>query len=114
LISDVLGFIVWDLGFGIWDLRFELIRVQDLGSWGSKDVGPRVKVRFSGLNPHILSVLLRFSGLNPNIPSQVAHKSVPEAFLKLPFICDLWGASGVYMVPRRESGQMLFGSIDHR
>jgi glycine/D-amino acid oxidase-like deaminating enzyme len=45
---------------------------------------------------------------------QVAHKRVPSAYLELPFVADSHGGSGIYFVPRRANGQLLFGTIDPR
>ena len=45
---------------------------------------------------------------------QVAHKRVPEEYWDLPFTADQWGASGIYFMPRRHNGQMVFGSVAHR
>ena len=39
---------------------------------------------------------------------------MPEEFLDLPFVADAWGSSGIYFMPRRASGELVFGSVDHR
>ena len=41
-------------------------------------------------------------------------RDVPADFLKLPFVADAWGASGIYFMPREASGELVFGSVDHR
>lgn len=63
--------------------------------------------------------LMRTAGVSMSttavpIRIQVAHKRVPEEYLDLPFVADCWGASGIYFMPRRQSGQLVFGSIDSR
>ena len=45
---------------------------------------------------------------------QVAHKHVPDEYLELPFTADSWGPSGIYFMPRRQSRQLVFGSVAHR
>jgi glycine/D-amino acid oxidase-like deaminating enzyme len=45
---------------------------------------------------------------------QVAHKYVPEEYWNLPFVADAFGNSGIYFMPRRANGQMVFGSIANR
>jgi len=45
---------------------------------------------------------------------QVAHKSVPDEYLDLPFTADFWGPSGIYFMPRRANRQLVFGSVAHR
>jgi hypothetical protein len=37
-----------------------------------------------------------------------------DELLRLPFVADTYGASGIYFMPRRESGQLIFGSVDRR
>merc|ERR1711871_1813439 len=41
-------------------------------------------------------------------------RDVPAEFLRLPFVADGWGASGIYFMPREASGELVFGSVDHR
>lgn len=47
---------------------------------------------------------------------QVGHKPLPDDkdLLNLPFVADCWGGSGIYFMPRRQSKQLVFGSIDHK
>lgn len=38
-------------------------------------------------------------------------RNVPAEFLRLPFVADGWGASGIYFMPREASGELVFGSV---
>eukprot|EP01043_Picozoa_sp_COSAG02_P033996 COSAG02_NODE_2352_length_9081_cov_37.519372_4_plen_697_part_00 len=40
-------------------------------------------------------------------------RDVPAEFLRLPFVADGWGASGIYFMPREASGELVFGSVRH-